>query len=105
MFCEASVAFESQVRPRAVRSLSIMVGRAWRGVSSCVEVMAELRIENLAKTFKGGIQALGGISFDVADREAVFLLGPSGAGRPLRCAWWRASSFPAKAGSPSADRM
>jgi ABC-type sugar transport system ATPase subunit len=45
------------------------------------EVMAELRIENLAKTFKGGFQALSGISFDVADREAVFLLGPSGAGK------------------------
>ncbi|NMG39297.1 ATP-binding cassette domain-containing protein [Chelativorans sp. ZYF759] len=43
--------------------------------------MAELRIENLAKTFKGGFQALSGISFDVADREAVFLLGPSGAGK------------------------
>jgi ABC-type sugar transport system ATPase subunit len=43
--------------------------------------MAELRIENLAKTFKGGVQALDDISFDVADREAVFLLGPSGAGK------------------------
>lgn len=43
--------------------------------------MAQLRIENLTKTFKGGFQALSGISFDVADREAVFLLGPSGAGK------------------------
>jgi len=43
--------------------------------------MAELSIENLGKTFKGGFQALGGLSFDVADREAVFLLGPSGAGK------------------------
>ncbi|MBZ0227846.1 MAG: ATP-binding cassette domain-containing protein, partial [Bauldia sp.] len=43
--------------------------------------MAELRIENLAKGFKGGFAALRGVSFAVADREAVFLLGPSGAGK------------------------
>jgi ABC-type sugar transport system ATPase subunit len=43
--------------------------------------MAELHIENLSKTFKGGFAALRGISLDVADREAVFLLGPSGAGK------------------------
>lgn len=43
--------------------------------------MAELHIESLAKTYKGGVRALQGISFTVADREAVFLLGPSGAGK------------------------
>lgn len=43
--------------------------------------MADLRIQSLAKTFKDGHAALSGISFDVADREAVFLLGPSGAGK------------------------
>ncbi len=43
--------------------------------------MAELRLDNLSKSFKGGIEALRGISFAVADREAVFLLGPSGAGK------------------------
>lgn len=43
--------------------------------------MAELRIQGLEKTFKDGHVALAGISFDVADREAVFLLGPSGAGK------------------------
>ncbi len=43
--------------------------------------MAEVRIENLSKTFKDGHAALSGVTFDVADREAVFLLGPSGAGK------------------------
>jgi ABC-type sugar transport system ATPase subunit len=43
--------------------------------------MAELRIQGLEKTFKDGHVALSGVSFEVADREAVFLLGPSGAGK------------------------
>ncbi|MBB5535747.1 ABC transporter ATP-binding protein [Rhizobium giardinii] len=43
--------------------------------------MADLQIDNLAKTFTGGFEAVRGISLDVADREAVFLLGPSGAGK------------------------
>ncbi|MFO1151724.1 MAG: ABC transporter ATP-binding protein [Alsobacter sp.] len=43
--------------------------------------MAELRIETVSKTFKDGHEALKGISFVVEDREAVFLLGPSGAGK------------------------
>lgn len=43
--------------------------------------MADLGIQSLAKTFKDGHAALSGITFDVADREAVFLLGPSGAGK------------------------
>ena len=43
--------------------------------------MADLRVENLSKSFKGDITALGGVSFAVSDGEAVFLLGPSGAGK------------------------
>jgi ABC-type sugar transport system ATPase subunit len=43
--------------------------------------MAELQLHDLAKRFKGDVEALRGISFTVADREAVFLLGPSGAGK------------------------
>lgn len=43
--------------------------------------MAQIDIDSLAKTFKDGHVALSGIGFDVKDREAVFLLGPSGAGK------------------------
>lgn len=43
--------------------------------------MAELRITDLTRRFGGGKPALDGISFDVAEREFVFLLGPSGAGK------------------------
>lgn len=43
--------------------------------------MAELSIDTLIKVFSDGHSALKGISFDVSDQEAVFLLGPSGAGK------------------------
>lgn len=43
--------------------------------------MGELRVENLSKTFKDGTRALEGVSLRLEDREAVFLLGPSGAGK------------------------
>jgi ABC-type sugar transport system ATPase subunit len=43
--------------------------------------MAHLQIERLRKTFRDGTHAVRDISFEVKDREAVFLLGPSGAGK------------------------
>jgi multiple sugar transport system ATP-binding protein len=43
--------------------------------------VAELQLNSLSKTFRGGIDALRGVSLTVEDREAVFLLGPSGAGK------------------------
>ncbi|MDO6732758.1 ABC transporter ATP-binding protein [Marinovum sp. 2_MG-2023] len=43
--------------------------------------MSELRIERISKVFSPGISALSDVSFDVEDREFVFLLGPSGAGK------------------------
>jgi ABC-type sugar transport system ATPase subunit len=43
--------------------------------------MATLELENLSKTFANGTKAVVDLSFEVQDREAVFLLGPSGAGK------------------------
>lgn len=43
--------------------------------------MATLTVSNLTKRFRQGTVAVSEVSFDVADREAVFLLGPSGAGK------------------------
>lgn len=43
--------------------------------------MAHLRLDEIRKTYKDGTKAVQGISFEVHDREAVFLLGPSGAGK------------------------
>lgn len=43
--------------------------------------MAHLKLDGIRKTYKDGTEAVRGITFDVADREAVFLLGPSGAGK------------------------
>ena len=42
--------------------------------------MPRLSVQNLTKQF-GGVRALDGISFDVADGELVTLLGPSGCGK------------------------
>lgn len=43
--------------------------------------MARLVLDGITKTYSDGTEAVRGISFEVADREAVFLLGPSGAGK------------------------
>lgn len=43
--------------------------------------MAELRIEGLRKSFGKHTVAVAGVSFNVGDEEAVFVLGPSGAGK------------------------
>ncbi|MCR4295324.1 MAG: ABC transporter ATP-binding protein, partial [Elusimicrobia bacterium] len=43
--------------------------------------MAEVRVEDIRKSFAGGKPVLDGVSFTVADGEFVSLLGPSGCGK------------------------
>ena len=43
--------------------------------------MAHLNVEAVTKVFGKSIRAVDRLSFDVKDREFVFLLGPSGAGK------------------------
>jgi ABC-2 type transport system ATP-binding protein len=40
-----------------------------------------IHVENLVKTFKGNLQAVKGVSFDVAEGEFFSFLGPNGAGK------------------------
>ncbi|MCC4909309.1 ABC transporter ATP-binding protein [Microbacterium sp. cx-59] len=40
-----------------------------------------VRVEDLRKTYHGGFQALGGVSFEIARGETFALLGPNGAGK------------------------
>jgi sn-glycerol 3-phosphate transport system ATP-binding protein len=43
--------------------------------------MAELKLDSVGKTYAGGVTAVEGASFDVADGEFIVLVGPSGCGK------------------------
>ena len=43
--------------------------------------MDAIHVENLTKTYKGGVKALQGVSFNVKQGEIFGLLGPNGAGK------------------------
>ena len=42
---------------------------------------ALIQIENLVKRFRGGVQALDGLTLDVTDGSVYGLIGPNGAGK------------------------
>src|SRR5580658_1634773 len=43
--------------------------------------MARVLLENVSKTYPGGVRAVDGVSLEIADREFVVLVGPSGCGK------------------------
>jgi sn-glycerol 3-phosphate transport system ATP-binding protein len=43
--------------------------------------MAELKLDGVGKTYAGGVTAVTGASFDIADGEFIVLVGPSGCGK------------------------
>jgi sn-glycerol 3-phosphate transport system ATP-binding protein len=43
--------------------------------------MAKLTLDNLGKTYPGGVRAVEGADFEIADGEFIVLVGPSGCGK------------------------
>ena len=45
------------------------------------DIMAEVKLRNISKTYEGGNKVVHSISFDIKDKEFVVLVGPSGCGK------------------------
>jgi multiple sugar transport system ATP-binding protein len=46
-----------------------------------MDAMSKVRLENLGKTYPGGVRAVDGLDLDVQDGEFLVLVGPSGSGK------------------------
>src|SRR3954453_1273436 len=58
-------------------------GRHDTGLIAAAELLAApaVEVDQLAKTYRGGVEAVKGIDFRVAHGEVFGLLGPNGAGK------------------------
>src|SRR5436309_1894983 len=63
--------------------------------------MAAITLKNIVKTYGDGFPAVNDVSLDIEDGELMILVGPSGAGRPVRRARLRPRR---RAPGPDADR-
>ena len=54
--------------------------------------MATVNLDSLDKVYENGFHAIHELTLDIADKEFLVLVGPSGCGSRRRCAWspgWR----------------
>jgi multiple sugar transport system ATP-binding protein len=53
----------------------------WRSASDWGEAVARIVLDQVDKTYPGGVKGIDGLSLDIADGEFMVLVGPSGCGK------------------------